>query len=60
MQVGWIGLGTMGAPMAARLARCGHSVHGYDVAADRKAALAADGCRAWPRSPRRSAARTSS
>jgi 3-hydroxyisobutyrate dehydrogenase/putative dehydrogenase len=43
MQVGWIGLGAMGAPMAARLARCGHSVHGYDIAADRTAALAADG-----------------
>jgi len=43
MQVGWIGLGAMGAPMAARLARCGHSVHGYDVVADRTAALAADG-----------------
>src|SRR5213078_1927950 len=36
-------LGAMGAPMAAHLARCGHSVHGYDVAADRAAALAADG-----------------
>ncbi len=45
MQVGWIGLGAMGAPMAAHLARCGHSVHGYDVAADRAAALAADGVR---------------
>jgi len=43
MQIGWIGLGAMGAPMAARLARCGHSVHGYDVVADRTAALAADG-----------------
>jgi 3-hydroxyisobutyrate dehydrogenase-like beta-hydroxyacid dehydrogenase len=31
--------------MAARLARCGHSVHGYDIAADRAAALTADGVR---------------
>jgi hypothetical protein len=45
MQVGWIGLGAMGAPMAARLARCGHSVYGYDIAADRAAALTADGVR---------------
>ena len=45
MQVGWIGLGAMGAPMAARLARRGHSVHGFDIAADRAAALAADGVR---------------
>jgi len=45
MRVGWLGLGAMGAPMATRLARCGHSVHGYDVAPDRAAALAADGVR---------------
>ena len=31
MQVGWLGLGAMGAPMAARAARAGHVVRGYDV-----------------------------
>ena len=30
--VGFIGLGNMGAPMAANLARAGHQVHGFDVA----------------------------
>ncbi|HEY2279752.1 MAG TPA: NAD(P)-dependent oxidoreductase [Streptosporangiaceae bacterium] len=31
MRVGWLGLGAMGAPMAACLARGGHSVTAYDV-----------------------------
>jgi len=31
MQVGWLGLGAMGAPMAARAARAGHVVRGYDI-----------------------------
>jgi 3-hydroxyisobutyrate dehydrogenase len=31
MRVGWLGLGAMGAPMAARLAQGGHSVAAYDV-----------------------------
>jgi 3-hydroxyisobutyrate dehydrogenase len=43
MRVGWLGLGAMGAPMAACLARSGLSVHGYDIAPERAAALAADG-----------------
>ena len=43
MRVGWLGLGAMGAPMATRLARSGHSVHAYDIAPERAAALAADG-----------------
>ena len=30
--IGFIGLGNMGAPMAANLARAGHQVHGFDVA----------------------------
>lgn len=30
-QVGWIGLGAMGRPMAARLLESGHGVTGYDV-----------------------------
>ncbi|MEL7262746.1 MAG: 3-hydroxyisobutyrate dehydrogenase [Pseudomonadota bacterium] len=32
MQIGFVGLGNMGAPMAANLARAGHRVIGYDVA----------------------------
>ncbi len=43
MRVGWLGLGAMGAPMATRLARSGHSVHAYDIAPERAAALAAGG-----------------
>jgi 3-hydroxyisobutyrate dehydrogenase len=43
MRVGWLGLGAMGAPMAACLARAGHDVHGYDVAAERAAAAAGEG-----------------
>lgn len=46
MRVGWLGLGAMGAPMAACLARAGHTVHGYDLVPERAAALAADGVRA--------------
>ncbi|MCC6304553.1 MAG: 3-hydroxyisobutyrate dehydrogenase [Rhodobacteraceae bacterium] len=33
MKVGFIGLGNMGAPMAANLARAGHEVVGHDIAA---------------------------
>lgn len=32
LTIGFIGLGNMGAPMAANLAKAGHSVRGYDVA----------------------------
>ncbi len=32
MKIGFIGLGNMGAPMAANLARAGHDVAGFDVA----------------------------
>jgi 3-hydroxyisobutyrate dehydrogenase/putative dehydrogenase len=46
MRVGWLGLGAMGAPMAACLARSGHAVHGYDIAPGRAAALTADGVQA--------------
>jgi 3-hydroxyisobutyrate dehydrogenase len=45
MRIGWLGLGAMGGPMAACLARAGHQVHGYDIAPDRAAALAAAGVR---------------
>ena len=43
MRVGWLGLGSMGAPMAGCVARAGHLVTAYDIAAGRAAALAADG-----------------
>ena len=33
MKIGFIGLGNMGAPMAANLARAGHEVTGFDLAA---------------------------
>jgi 3-hydroxyisobutyrate dehydrogenase len=33
MRIGFIGLGNMGAPMAANLVRAGHAVTGFDVAA---------------------------
>ena len=33
MKVGFIGLGSMGAPIARRLARCGFSVTGCDISA---------------------------
>jgi 3-hydroxyisobutyrate dehydrogenase/putative dehydrogenase len=42
MRAGWIGLGAMGAPMAACLARSGHAVHAYDVVPERAVALAPD------------------
>ena len=45
MQVGWLGLGAMGAPMAARAARAGHVVRGHDVVPGRAASLAEDGVR---------------
>lgn len=41
MKIGFIGLGNMGAPMAANLARAGHAVAGFDTAApeDRKSVV---------------------
>jgi 4-hydroxybutyrate dehydrogenase/sulfolactaldehyde 3-reductase len=44
--IGFIGLGNMGRPMAANLARKGASVVVYDISADRVAALTAAGARA--------------
>ncbi|MEX0365654.1 MAG: NAD(P)-binding domain-containing protein, partial [Ruegeria sp.] len=32
MKIGFIGLGNMGAPMAANLAKAGHEVIGFDMA----------------------------
>ncbi|HEY4463756.1 MAG TPA: NAD(P)-dependent oxidoreductase [Streptosporangiaceae bacterium] len=46
MRVGWIGLGAMGAPMAACVARAGHEVRAYDIVPGRSAALAPDGVEA--------------
>ncbi|MBO0774850.1 MAG: NAD(P)-dependent oxidoreductase [Actinobacteria bacterium] len=39
MRVGWLGLGAMGGPMAARVAQAGHPVHGYDVVPGRAQSL---------------------
>lgn len=41
--VGVVGLGAMGGPMAARLARAGYEVSGYDPVADARSRLAAAG-----------------
>lgn len=43
VNVGWIGLGAMGAPMAGVLARAGHHVAAYDVNAAAATALTGDG-----------------
>jgi 3-hydroxyisobutyrate dehydrogenase len=44
--IGFIGLGNMGAPMAANLLKAGHHVVGYDVVASARDALARKGGRA--------------
>jgi 3-hydroxyisobutyrate dehydrogenase len=44
--IGFIGLGNMGAPMAANLVKAGHQVTGYDLVPQAVAALAAAGGRA--------------
>lgn len=44
--IGFIGLGNMGAPMAANLVKAGHQVTGYDLVPAAAAALAANGGRA--------------
>jgi 3-hydroxyisobutyrate dehydrogenase len=44
--IGFIGLGNMGAPMAANLAKAGHRVVGYDINASAAKALAATGVEA--------------
>jgi 3-hydroxyisobutyrate dehydrogenase len=41
--IGFIGLGNMGAPMAANLIKAGHAVTGFDLVPERVAALAAAG-----------------
>jgi 3-hydroxyisobutyrate dehydrogenase len=42
-QLGFVGLGNMGAPMSQRLVEAGHRVRGYDVSEPARAALAAAG-----------------
>jgi 3-hydroxyisobutyrate dehydrogenase len=43
LRIAFIGLGNMGRPMAANLARTGYFVRGYDVASSLSAAAASDG-----------------
>jgi 3-hydroxyisobutyrate dehydrogenase len=45
VNVGWIGLGAMGAPMASCLAHAGHQVSAYDIDPARARSLAEDGVR---------------
>jgi 3-hydroxyisobutyrate dehydrogenase len=49
--IGFIGLGNMGAPMAANLLQAGHRVTGYDVVASACAALAQQGGQAAGSAP---------
>jgi 3-hydroxyisobutyrate dehydrogenase len=44
-RVAFIGLGNMGAPMAANLVKAGHAVTGYDLVEAQRAVAAADGVR---------------
>ena len=55
MKIAFIGLGNMGAPMAANLRRAGHELVVYNRTPDRAAPLAAQGARV-ARSPREAAA----
>lgn len=48
MKIGIVGLGSMGQPMARRLARAGHSVVAWNRTASRVDALAADGVQRAP------------
>ena len=41
--IGWIGLGRIGLPMAARLAAAGEAVKGFDIDASRAALAASRG-----------------
>ena len=54
--IGFIGLGNMGAPMAANLLTAGHQVIGYDVVASAGASLAQNGGRAVSSAPEAAAA----
>ena len=44
--VGWIGLGAMGSPMASFVAKAGHVVTAFDIDPQKAAALAGDGVKA--------------
>ena len=44
--VGWIGLGAMGSPMASFVAKAGHAVTAFDIDPKKAAALAGDGVKA--------------
>ena len=44
--VGWIGLGAMGSPMASFVAKAGHAVTAFDIDPQRAVALAGDGVKA--------------
>ncbi|MFZ0679725.1 NAD(P)-binding domain-containing protein, partial [Candidatus Binatus sp.] len=46
MEIGWIGTGIMGAPMARRLIGGGHRVRVYNRSPEKARALAADGATA--------------
>ena len=59
MRIGFIGLGAMGAPMAARLVAAGHAVHGFDVRPAAVEALVAQGARPRRRRAMRPAAPSS-
>src|SRR5258708_12994822 len=54
--IGFIGLGNMGAPMAANLLKAGHQVIGYDVVASVSANLSQKGGRAVSSAPEAAAA----
>jgi 3-hydroxyisobutyrate dehydrogenase len=41
--IGWIGLGEMGLPMSANLVAAGHTVYGFDLDPDKRAAAGAAG-----------------
>jgi len=49
--IGFIGLGNMGAPMAANLVKAGESVHGFDVVAALRDAATRDGVQIVANSP---------
>ena len=44
--IGWIGLGEMGLPMSANLVAAGHTVYGFDLDPEKRAAAAAAGVQA--------------
>ena len=60
-KIAFIGLGNMGAPMAANLVKAGHAVTGFDLVDAAKTAAAASGvadCGQRPRGGRRAPTRS--